>query len=478
MRYLNLIFVFAFIQTVFAAPAPLKPSVDPFYSPPDGWEDAKPGDILRSRDSPPLRSLYAPMNYKNAWQILVRTSDQFGNATTMVSTIIEPYNADPSKIVSYSVAQDSSNIDCSISYALTYGADFFDNIAAQIETIFIQGFMEDGGYYMVLPDYEGSMGAFLPALQSGYATLDSIRAVLKSSNMTNIDSSAKVAIVGYSGGSISSSWASMLQPKYAPELKSHLVGAAMGGLVSNYTSVVEKIDGTMFVGLLASGIGGMAKTYPEIAPILKDQLSDNHYGYWADAMVSCMAPTLLHFWNQNFFHGNDSWAKDGMSIFKDPTVKGIIDENTIALNNKSLVPEIPMFLFHGMIDEIIPYEGSVHVYDSWCARGIKSLEFNSDMSAEHLLGMLDGSPALLKWVSNRFNNESLIDGCKSTTRLSNLLYPGVNFTLYDMMKTSFLSIIGNTPLGPDFTNSNSTSNKVRELKSNLDLLEKRGMLEL
>lgn len=478
MKYFLLIFLAAILQPIFAAPAPpLKPSLDPFYSPPDGWESAQVGDILRTRKAS-LRSIYAEMNYKNAWQMLVKTSDQFGNATTMVTTIIEPYDADPSKIVSYSIAQDASNIDCSISYALTEGAPFFDNIMVQLETIFIQAFMEDGGYFMVIPDYQAATAAFLPALQSGYATLDSIRAALKSSNQTRIDQDAKAVMVGYSGGSISSSWASMLQPKYAPDLKSHLLGAAMGGLVSDFVAVAKNVDGGMFTGFLPMGVGGLAKTYPELQPLFKDQLSSNHYGYWLSGMDSCTLPSIFHFLNQNFFSGNDSWFKDGYGIFDDPVVKRVVDENTIVVNNQSLVPEIPIFLFHGMIDEIVPYNGSVKVYDYWCEKGIESLEFNSDMTAEHFLGLVDGSPALIEWVSKRFNNEGLVKGCKSTMRLSNLLYPNVNFTLYDEMKTAFWSIVDHIPLGPEVGLANTTSTKIRDLKSNYDLLMKRGLVDL
>lgn len=41
-------------------------------------------------------------------------------------------------------------------------------------------------YYVNLSDYEGRIAAFGAGPQAGYFTLDSIRAVLKSSNFTGI----------------------------------------------------------------------------------------------------------------------------------------------------------------------------------------------------------------------------------------------------------------------------------------------------
>lgn len=495
MKYINLLFLFLLFQSIAGLPVlkavnetiiiavdstdnstPLKPSEDPFYQPPEGWLSKKAGDILKSRESPQLRSIYFPMNYKGAWQYLIKTTDQFGNATTMVSTIIEPYNADPKKIVSYSVAQDSSNFDCAVSYGITEGADFFSNIAAQAETLVIQALMEAGGYYIVIPDYEAHAAAFLPAIQSGYATLDSVRGALKSSNQTGIADDAKVAIVGYSGGSISSSWAAMLQPIYAPELKSRLVGASMGGLVSNYTAVVEAIDGGIFAGLLASGIGGMAKTYTPLVEILKDQIEPEKYTDFETALDVCMVPSLIHFWGSSFFHGEESWAKDRMGVFDFPYVKGMIDQNTITLNNDSLVPEIPIFLYHGMIDQIIPYEGSVKVYDYWCSKGIESMEFSSDMTAEHVLGLVDGVPAMIAWVTNRLSGVPPVQGCQNTERISNLFYPGANFSLWDTARLGIMSALSGYPLGPEFDAANQTSNKIYNLRRDLDQLEKRGLI--
>jgi hypothetical protein len=46
-------------------------------------------------------------------------------------------------------------------------------------------------------------------LQAGYATIDSIRAVLYSGNFTDLSRSPTTTVYGFSGGSISAAWVSL-----------------------------------------------------------------------------------------------------------------------------------------------------------------------------------------------------------------------------------------------------------------------------
>ncbi|KAG8204737.1 Lipase 1, partial [Candida africana] len=114
----------ALISLIFASPLTVKsPLVDDFYTAPDGYESAKLGEILKLRKTPSkLSSMFFEIDIKNSWQLLVRSEDSFGNATAIVTTVIEPYNADPSKVLSYQTFEDSANIECSPSYGMQYGA--------------------------------------------------------------------------------------------------------------------------------------------------------------------------------------------------------------------------------------------------------------------------------------------------------------------------------------------------------------------
>ena len=167
----DLILFLSLLQTIFASLFSLKPpSQDDFYKAPAGFKAAKPGDILKTRKSPNKpSSLYAPVEVQNSWQLLVRSEDSFGNPNAFVTTIIQPKNADPSKVVSYQNWEDASNINCSPSYGLQLGAPL-STILTQLDMTFIVPPLKSG-YYVVLPDYEGPKSTFGVGRQSGKATL-------------------------------------------------------------------------------------------------------------------------------------------------------------------------------------------------------------------------------------------------------------------------------------------------------------------
>lgn len=158
MRFLLLV-LWAAVSLALSIKPPLAPTQDLFYDVPANVSGYNNGDIIKWRTPPAqLRSIYFPMNVKNAWQLLVKTEDSFGNPTAFVTTVMEPYNAIPSKVLSYQAFEDSACLDCSPSYSVLYGASM-NTIGIQYEV----ALMEIGlskNWYVVLPDYEGPKSAF------------------------------------------------------------------------------------------------------------------------------------------------------------------------------------------------------------------------------------------------------------------------------------------------------------------------------
>lgn len=447
------------IESVIAGPIKvLTPSQDEFYRPPENFEDEKPGTILRMRKTPqPIRSLYLPINVKNAWQALVRSTNSEGNATAIATTIIEPFNADPSKLVSYHVMQDSASVDCSPSYSFLFGASM-KTVFAQVE-MFVIDVALDKGWYVVIPDYEGPRGSFTAGKQSGHATLDSIRATLKSSNTTGIDKDAKVALWGYSGGTIATGWAAALQPTYAKELRPNLIGAAMGGFVTNITSTAVGVEGTIFAGLTASAITGLVNEYPILRPMVDELLVPDKRSAYRKAETNCFIPQIVSFAFEKFFTGPGRYIDIGWDLFKNATVQKIIAENTLALNDDSPVPDIPLFVFHGVKDTVVAFKDAVRTYDNWCRNGIKSFEFAVDKTTGHVTEFLEGTPAAIAWITKMFDGEEPVKGCNRTERLTNLLYPDIDVSVAEM-----LSGFGKTVLGKNF--GPNAENIVRENVTN------------
>ena len=110
-------------------------------------------------------------------------------------------------------------------------------------------------------DTEGQTADFAAGPEYGYTTLDGIRAALNST-ATNLSPSAKVALIGYSGGAIATSWAAQEAPSYAPDVESRLVGASMGGLLVDPDHNLHYIEGSStWAGVMPMAIVGIGRAY-------------------------------------------------------------------------------------------------------------------------------------------------------------------------------------------------------------------------
>ena len=86
----------------------LQPTEDPFYVPPQNYESQQPGTILRARTVDLAFASTVPFNPKSVYQLLFRSTDSLGIASTAVSTIIIPQNANTTRLLSYQTAEDAS----------------------------------------------------------------------------------------------------------------------------------------------------------------------------------------------------------------------------------------------------------------------------------------------------------------------------------------------------------------------------------
>ncbi|KAK6199350.1 secretory lipase-domain-containing protein [Scheffersomyces amazonensis] len=442
-----LLFLFGTLLVEAAPVTVLTPTEDPFYTAPNNLDDYKLGDIIRSRISPhPIRSIYFKVDVKSAWQLLVRSEDTFGNATAIGVTVIEPYNSNKTRLLSYQVAEDSASPNCAMSYAFQYGASM-NTLVTQFEMYFIQAAL-DLGWYVTIPDYEGPQAAFTAGRQAGHAVLDGIRATLHSGNITGVDENAQLTMWGYSGGSLATGWAAALQPDYAPELKDKILGAALGGFVTNITATLDAQNGKIFAGLLSSGINGLMQEYPQLNELVRSKIASDKLEDFLYGSKSCMLPSLYHFMEHNFFYGEDKYFTDGPAILSEPIVQEILSENTLALHNNSEIPEIPLFVYHGELDRIVPIVGSERAYNNWCDWGIKSFEFAPDLLNGHITEFVLGAPAALAWLVDRYEGIPPVDGCKKTERISNLMYPGASEANKVYFEAAYTSLLG-LPIGPD-----------------------------
>lgn len=414
--------------------APLPPTEDEFYVPPEGYQDKPLGTILRYRVVNNPGFLFLETNIKETVQILYRSSNSRDEPMATVTTVLVPENADSTKLLSYQIYEDSSYLNCAPSYGIQFKADP-EAIVAQAEFLLMASALNKG-WIVVTPDYEGPDSAFLAGRLAGRATLDSIRAVLGSGNITGVDANANVALWGYSGGALATGWAAELQPKYAPEVR--LAGVAMGGYVTNLTDDAYNINKGPFVGFVPAGFYGLSQEYPEFKKVTYSQIKESKKEEFNKVGEQCIIDESMQFAFQDF----GDYFKNGTDILKHPTISKIYDDNSLG----HYTPKIPMFLYHSKQDEIIDIKNVERVYDQFCSQGA-TIDFVQDETSEHITEAISGSADAFNWITDILTGKPVPAGCRCRTTFSTTLDDGAADTFgYEIV--SALKALLEIPIGP------------------------------
>jgi hypothetical protein len=239
------------------AAGPVHPDRDPFYTY-SGHKPLRgiaPGTVLKSRASTlHLGPMSTPVN---STQLLYRTTGQLGQPTVTVTTVLAPVDAPVTpNIVGYLSFYDGLDAKCDPSYTLA-GGDAGDktNQQAEEEELLISWYLSQG-FVVTVPDFQGTRLAWMAGRESGYGTLDAIRATQSFLHAPD----AKVGLSGYSGGAVAADWASELAPSYAPKM--NIVGVAEGGVPVNYFHLFEYANGTeVYSAAIPGMLLGLARAY-------------------------------------------------------------------------------------------------------------------------------------------------------------------------------------------------------------------------
>ena len=419
----------------------LKPSEDPFYKPDPGYESNPVGTILRTRIlNNQVGILIFAAKVQKTIQLLVRSEDTHGNANAIVTTIFVPYNADPTKLLSFQVAEDSASFDCSPSYAFQVGASLDTVTTSQLEQAFMYAPLEKG-WYVVAPDYEGPTSSFGVGGQAGKATLNSVRAALASGNLTGISPNAKVSYWGYSGGSLATGWAALLQPTYAPELQKNSVGFAYGGILASVASTAKTNMGGLFAGFVVAAINGLSTQYPALDAAIQQQTRPEKLAEFRLAKHMCTIEELPFYafrsWNYYFAAGS--------LVLNLPAVVDCTNDNDMVLSK--LVPQTPLFFYNSRFDEILDSTVADKLYSRLCAAGV-TIDYRQDILGGHLTQYVLGGGSAWTWIQARMAGTPLASGCRKTTSLTNILSPGGLSGFSSTVIGILLALVGK-PLGPD-----------------------------
>jgi len=388
----------------------LPPSVDPWYEPPAGWQNASTGTALKVRSS-----AYSIINIGNCidtFQVLYRTTDTHTNASWAVTTVFIPAShaqckngTNPDKcshgIVSYEVPYDSASPDAAPSYLLQFSEPY--------------GEMYDlltRGWFVNVPDFEGPLSSYCAGMQSGHATLDSVKAVLQVAGQFGLRTSdAKAALWGYSGGAMATEFAAELAGSYAPDLK--LAGVVHGGLVPSVMDGEERLNGKDAAGLIFSGLLGITSQHPEARKYIDSRLKDtgpyNRTRFYS-ALGMNGIQVLLAFEYENIYN----YFKNGKADLDNPLLTNMYNKDaTMGIHG---TPNMPVFIYKAIQDQMSPANFTDVLVDNFCKDGANILYHRNNLGG-HNSELWQGRARALSFLSDVIDGTNELNmpkkGCKT-----------------------------------------------------------------
>jgi hypothetical protein len=340
------------------------PSKDPWYNPPDGWEATKPGTPLSIR---PNAYKVHTFNYTDVIQVMFRTTDSHGQPSYAVTTAFVPVsharclngtNTTTTEcsygLISYQHPYDTACFDASPSWAMQ-NKDPWGEIGKGLER----------GWFVAVPDYEGRRAAFGANIVAGQTILDSMRALMQSMGKFGFRTAdARLAIWGYSSGGTATAWALELAEKYAPDLKIH--GGVIGGMSANQSESTPLLNRKDVAGLLIQGLIGLTSEYPELRTYLDSRLKPTgRYNKTEFYLASTMSgrDSMAYFVYQDVYQ----YFKGGIDDIYVPKMHEVMElEGSAGFKG---TPRMPVFVHHGLEDEMAPYPAVDRVMDKWCKQG-------------------------------------------------------------------------------------------------------------
>ncbi len=382
-----------------ASGGPPLPASDPFYAYHHPLASIAPGTILKTRTI--VLAGASAGDPTHATQVLYRTTGELGQPTVTVATIIRPLSAGPTKILSYQTAYDALGDQCDPSYTLRQGSRPY-SLGSEEEGVILA--YVKAGDTAVVSDYEGERLDWVAGQESGYGTLDALRAA---EHILHVRAAkTPVAMIGYSGGSVATEFASELAPTYSPKL--HIVGVAEGGIP------VDLFHNTTYVNGSPSWSATIPATLVSLARgfhvSLRRYLSA--YGLKVTNQVKHECITTFLGAYPGLTYQKMLKPKD-RDIFKIPSFVRLTDH---LIMSRTGTPKGPLFIgvgdSDGTGDGVMVTKDDQALAHTYCKRGV-SVEFNVYTGSDHGQAAVKFDLAAPAFLAARLAGRPVPDGCSS-----------------------------------------------------------------
>jgi hypothetical protein len=391
-----------------AQAGPLPPTQDPFYSYSGSLTGVANGAVLRVRQikfDPSGGSVPVSTD-----QVLFKTTDEQGNATVAVTTVIQPLAGATQKIVSYQWAYDGLAANCEPSYAVQGGTP---TESTNPDEAMLSAIPLAAGDTVVVTDYESEGNDFAAGRMEGQITLDGITAA---ENLLSYGADTQVALVGYSGGAIASDWAAELAGTYAPTLD--IIGTAMGGVAVDLDHNLNYVNGSQeWSGAIPAALIGISRAF---GINLSPYLSSYGQQVYNAVAASCLTSDLGAYPGLTL----QKMLKPQYTNVEDvpPFVKAI---NTLIMGTGG-IPEGPIYMgigdTDGVGDDVMVLADDEALAHKYCADGL-DVEFTVYKNEDHGNAGTLFIPSGLSWAVGRLAGTPAMAGCSSIPAAGDSLAP-------------------------------------------------------
>lgn len=152
----------------------------------------------------------------------------------------------------------------------------------------------------------------------------------------------------------------------------------------------------------------------------------------------CAPGDLLLFADQSVFSTRVQTL--GREILYQAPFDSILEQQTMGVNSDE-TPTAPVFLYHAVDDEIIPYQNATTLYNDWCGYGA-DVSFLTYESGGHFTTELVGAIEQAKFVESAFAGTTST-GCSQRTTADPEINPLALGLDLEPILTNLLTALGN-----------------------------------
>ncbi len=376
-----------------AAPTPANgpgvegPAGDAFWVPPDPLPAGQPGDVIWTRHLP------APVAGSEAWLVLYRSTTAQGDPVAVSGVVLVP-PGEPAPggrpVVTLAHGTTGMADQCAPSRRIAAGGS--------TELSLVGPAAAAQGWLVVATDYQGlgtpGVHPYLVGHSEARNVLDLVRAAERMP-ATGATTTSPVVVIGHSQGGGASAFAAELAPTYAPDLD---VRAAVAGAPATELDAVDdaSIAGGPTFGFVMMIVAGFEAGYPRL-PI--------------DAVLMPAGQELLPRVEQGCVSDvlRDFADDDPAALLVDganPEWAAALEENTAGRQGTP----VPVYVFHGDADMIVPPAWSADYQARACAAGT-NVTRTVYPGLDHVTVLLSALPAAFDWLSARVAGVPAPPGC-------------------------------------------------------------------